>query len=313
VRRSRLSGKTLGEQGDMENALARVRATGGWTFEIGSEFELVDNGDSVQAIHGARVVYVSSRLVGSPDAPVRAEQIRSALAKGLGPGGRLSHAGQSVQGDAQVQRDTDTWRLRGTMCADGTVANCVIDFPGPEAQPWAVGVWRSLLHGGEVGLTPLAELAGFFAAHAVWCVCEGETLIPLAGYENADGRHVVRFEGERLEAGVESGRRWMMANPKAALRAVLVFDGYVPLPGGKTDALILEAREYGPSDMRMTIAVPYRHASSPSGFAVHRPKFLAVSGPGHADDVALGEALLCGAASHEKGAAVWNAHLDESR
>ena len=131
----------------MQNA--RVSATGAWTFEIGSEFELLDNGDSVQALHGDRVVFVSSLRVGTSEAPVPAAEVRSAAAKRLRSGEHLSHVGLSVQGDAEVRPDGDTWRLDGTMCADGTVATCVIEFLEGD-QPWAVSVWRSLRCGSEV-------------------------------------------------------------------------------------------------------------------------------------------------------------------
>ena len=34
----------------------------------------------------------------------------------------------------------------------------------------------------------LAELMGFFAAHAIWCVADGETLIPIFAYEQNGGK-----------------------------------------------------------------------------------------------------------------------------
>jgi hypothetical protein len=159
-----------------------------------------------------------------------------------------------------------------------------------------------------------AELAGFFAAHAVWCVCEGEALTPLAAYERVAGdRNLVRFADERLEAGVERGKQWLAENPEQAQRAVFVYDAYVTLPTGKTDALMIEMRSFGDSDWSLTMALPYRNAAHAQGFAVHRPKFLAFAGPGKPDYEALGEAFFAGVAKHEKGAAVWNEHLDESR
>lgn len=135
----------------MENALVRVPATGGWTFIIGSEFEVRDNGDSVQAVHGNRVAYVSSLRVGTPDAPVPAATIRSTAASHLGSGERISHVDHSVQGDAEIRLDEGVSRLHGIMCADGTVATCVIDFPASADRAWAVAVWRSLRCDGAAG------------------------------------------------------------------------------------------------------------------------------------------------------------------
>jgi hypothetical protein len=51
------------------------------------------------------------------------------------------------------------------------------------------------------------ELAGFFAAHAVWSVSGGEILIPLIAYETADGkRQMNRLVAERVEEGAARGK-----------------------------------------------------------------------------------------------------------
>jgi hypothetical protein len=125
----------------------KVSATGGWTFVVEPQFEVLDNGDSVQAVHGDRIVYVSSLRVGRPEAPLPAAQLRVTAARGfIGLGEHLAHVGDSVQGDAEVFPNGDAWCLRGTMCADGTVATCVIDFRNRDEQTWAVSVWRSLAY-----------------------------------------------------------------------------------------------------------------------------------------------------------------------
>jgi hypothetical protein len=122
----------------------RVSATGPWSFVVGAEFELIDNGDSVQAVAGDRVVYVSSKSVAQDGAPVGAPEIRSFVAKSFGVGAVLSHEGANEQGDAQLRSEEDSLRLFGTMCSRGTVATCVIDFPDHEDEEWAISVWRSL-------------------------------------------------------------------------------------------------------------------------------------------------------------------------
>ena len=111
---------------------------------MGPEFELSNNGDSVQAAHGSRFVYVSSVSVGQPASPTPAGAIRTTAARALVPGERLAYSGRAVQGDAEIHEDGDQWQLRGTMCADGTAATCVIGFPGPEDRAWAIAVWQSL-------------------------------------------------------------------------------------------------------------------------------------------------------------------------
>lgn len=157
------------------------------------------------------------------------------------------------------------------------------------------------------------ELAGFFAAHAVWSVSDGETLIPLVAYETADGkRQMNRMVSERVEDGAAHGKEWLAKNPEQAAFAVLIFDGFITLQSGKTDALIVTIRDYTQGEAEVTMAVPYRPASAAKGFAVHRPKFLGFKGA-EPDWQRVGEALWIGIAKHEKGAEVWNKHLDESK
>ena len=158
-----------------------------------------------------------------------------------------------------------------------------------------------------------ARLAGFFAAHGIWGVSDGATLIPMLGYEQPNGergmdRFVMPDVGDGANAGLEALRR----NEHLATRAVLVVDGYVHLESGKTDSLIVEAVRYGDLGSWMKVAIPYRPQPSPLGFAVHRPKFLQVAGVDPSEYQALGDAFFEGVDSHEAAAEVWNAHYDPS-
>ena len=158
------------------------------------------------------------------------------------------------------------------------------------------------------------DLAGFFAAHGVWCVMDGETLTPMLARESEqDGRELLRMATGTLEEGVARGQAELDSNPGRADRAVLVYDGYLHLPTGRTDALMVVVRSYANPVATLTMAVPYRHAESPQGFAVHRPKFLAWDGPGEADYAAWGAMFFAGVDSHEEGAKAWDAHGDDSR
>jgi hypothetical protein len=157
------------------------------------------------------------------------------------------------------------------------------------------------------------ELAGFFAAHAVWCVSVGETLVPLGAWEDERGqRSLVRFTADRLEQGVEQGKEWLECNAAGAERAVLIYDGFVPVEGVRTDALIVDVRDHSLGRASLCV-VPYRHAKDPKGFAVHKPKFSFRERPDEAEATQIGEAFFRGIAAHEKGAEVWNRSLDESK
>jgi hypothetical protein len=156
------------------------------------------------------------------------------------------------------------------------------------------------------------ELAGEFAAHAIWCVSEGGPLTPILALETpGGGKKMLRFAAENLEDGAEYGRAELESNREGAVHAVLLVDGYLTLDGPKTDAILIDIKVYREPAVSLSMAVPYRHPESPDGFAVYRPKFLSELRAG--DHEALGEAFFRGVDSHEEGARVWNEHIDKSR
>ncbi len=157
----------------------------------------------------------------------------------------------------------------------------------------------------------VVELAGFVAAHAVWSVSEGETLVPILAFQREDGHQEVRrIEADELQEAVVQGKDWLSKNPEAVSCAVLVYDGVIRLPSGNTDCLMLELSSYTPALQSLSIAVPYRHAQRPGGFGVHRPKFF--TGKEDSEYVrTVGEVFFRGVAQHEKGSALWGDHLDE--
>jgi hypothetical protein len=165
-----------------------------------------------------------------------------------------------------------------------------------------------------IAMRETARLAGFFAAHGIWSVADGGTLTPLLGYEQTDGgRGMDRFAADDTAEAVHAGQDALQANRRGSVRAVLVTDAYIQLGTGRSDALIVEAVEYGAARQSMTMAIPYRPQSSPHGFAVYRPKFIEVIGVGEPDYGGLADAFFVGVDSHEQAAAVWNAHLDQTR
>lgn len=157
-----------------------------------------------------------------------------------------------------------------------------------------------------------ARLAGFFAAHGIWSVSDGETLVPLLGYEQADGsRGMDRFVRDDVGDAARAGQDALQGNRHGSIRAVLVVDAYLHLDSGRTDALIVDAVDYA-SGQSLKVAVPYRPQRSPNGFAVHRPKFVEVIGGDEPGQRALVDAFFAGVDAHEKAAAVWNQHLDQT-
>ena len=164
----------------------------------------------------------------------------------------------------------------------------------------------------DSGIAQAAELGGFFAAHSLWCVSDGETLIPLVGHEGKDGkRNLTRLVTEDLDEGVEQGKAMLVANPDKAQRAVLVFDGFLTLGEVRKDALFVTFVDYtAKARVSVELAVPYRSKEDKAGFAVHRPKFIEL---GRIEDLAaLSEAFFRGVEAHEEGSKVWTKFLDQS-
>src|SRR5262245_45868032 len=144
------------------------------------------------------------------------------------------------------------------------------------------------------------EMAGFFAAHAVWSVSDGETLVPMLAIEDAAGqRSMARLAADRLEQAVASGQEQLRANPAGARRAVLIFDGFVTLESGRTDALVLEIRDYERTAAAKCM-IPYRPVRDDASFAVFRPKFVLDKADGENMSL-LGEAFFRGVDAHEHG------------
>jgi hypothetical protein len=158
-----------------------------------------------------------------------------------------------------------------------------------------------------------SKLAGFFAAHAVWSVSDGETLIPMLAYtgEN-DDRRMERLVGDDLQASVAYGREKLASNDMDANDAVLLYDATISAADERLDAVIIELRTYFSPLSEAVIAVPYTPRNS-GEFRVHKPKLLAWE---ECEDFDMNAALgsfFEGIGEHENGARIWNDCLDESK
>lgn len=158
-----------------------------------------------------------------------------------------------------------------------------------------------------------AELGGLFAAHAIWSLSEGEGFIPMLAYTNEAGeKSLKRLALDDTAAAVDLGKAELEANPMDANDAALLFDARITVAVGKLDALIVELRAYFSPDAQVTIAIPYTPAST-GDFKVHKPRLLEWT---NCDDFEVGdvfEAFFQGVAGHEKGSAIWDRCLDESK
>lgn len=157
-----------------------------------------------------------------------------------------------------------------------------------------------------------SKLSGFFAAHAIWCVSDGDTLIPMIAYTTGSGeRKMERMAHDDIEAAVAAGRDRLQSGELDADDAALIYDGRITLETGKFDAIIIEMQtEFSPQS-KATIAVPYSPSTS-GAFRVHKPKLLQWD---DCDDFDMNwaiESFFEGVAEHAKGNEIWIRCLDES-
>lgn len=158
------------------------------------------------------------------------------------------------------------------------------------------------------------KLAGFFAAHAIWSVSDGETLIPMFAFTKADDKREMErlVVTDDLEASVTYGREKLESNPMDADDAVLLFDGRIPVGTEKLDAIIIEMRAYFSPDSQAALAIPYTPKSS-GRFRVHKPKLLVWKNCDDFDMNAVLQSFFEGVDSHEQGARIWSDCLDQSK
>ena len=158
-----------------------------------------------------------------------------------------------------------------------------------------------------------SELAGYLAAHAIWCVSNGDMLIPMLAYCADDGeRKLERLLINDFAIAVETGKRKLDANTMAANDAVLVFDGFIPIDEEKHDAIIVEMRCYRSPGSKAVIAVPYTPVVK-RRFLVHTPRILTWEQCGEYELDEAMDAFFQGVESHEKGSQIWYERLDESK
>jgi len=157
-----------------------------------------------------------------------------------------------------------------------------------------------------------AQLAGFIAAQAILQVSEGTTLGPLIIFEKDDGTcHIVRIQETDPKTAATKGEEILVANADGADRGVMAFDAYLNLPQGRMDAIFIQGRQFTPPKPPILLAVPYRHASKPGGFAVHRPKLFAFEEE-NIPEASVVAAFFDGIDRHETGGKFWQQHYEDS-
>lgn len=155
-----------------------------------------------------------------------------------------------------------------------------------------------------------SELAGYFAAHALWSLSDAETFHPILAYTTEDdAKHMERIITPTAEEAVEYGRKQLDHSDKDPTDIVLLYDGRVTGDEPR-DAVIIELRCYAFPWAKATYGVPYAPKAS-GRFAVFRPVVLRWEDCADFDLDRAFERFFAGADAHETGGALWRAHRVE--
>jgi hypothetical protein len=157
--------------------------------------------------------------------------------------------------------------------------------------------------------------AGFLAASGMTQVEDGggfaPTLLKPVGGRMKRSMNLVRLSGETMEAAIGNGQEALLENPEENDFLALLHEGQVRLPGGPTPALILECRSYRGEELHLQLALPYRKARQPGGFAIFCPRLMSCSAPPKLRPELFG-AFYAGLDSFSSPGKYRNRHFDES-
>lgn len=158
------------------------------------------------------------------------------------------------------------------------------------------------------------ELSGFFAAHAVWCICDGWPLKPILAYNCPEhGTKMERVESDGVGGTpIEIGLDMLAGNEFNAEQAAFLYDYRIAMGKERLDAIVIEIRDYAHPKAAAIMAVPYT-PKAVGAFRVHKPKLLEWKNCDAFDKSRANQAFWKGAAGHWHGMLAWRAHLDESK
>jgi hypothetical protein len=176
---------------------------------------------------------------------------------------------------------TDRWTAEGRSLPE--------PLPKPAGDPPVLStlppVWKDAL-----------DAAGFLAGWGLSEVAAGVMAKPVAMLPGADGKRVLvdfsTFGHGNLQDAMSEGMARLQRNRAGVAWQALHYGGFVNLPAGRRDALLVELRVYEPvaksllgglfkgnkdeaeTSLSLTVAIPYRTASSAERFANFAPRMV---------------------------------------
>lgn len=156
---------------------------------------------------------------------------------------------------------------------------------------------------------PFGNFVGFFAAHGIWQVQDGENVIPLLSVQKNNVRNFERYEGESYEQALDKAKTAIKKKANDFSYSLLAYDGFITLNDEKHEAIIIEATDSTTPNSTISMAVPYRSAKSELGLAIYKPKVLSSTTP---DLNLFLNDFWKGAESHTKAIEFWDKYSDQS-
>lgn len=178
------------------------------------------------------------------------------------------------------------------------------------------------LIGRNATLKSIFQEAGKFAAHAIWCVSDGSTLVPIFVASQGSDCTMHRIAAAALEQAVSIGQNWLengkMSEKEAQLSAAaLLYEIKLTIGSEKMDAIAINIRDYSNPLARAMLCIPFTPQKGPMGlfgkFKVHRPKMTEWTNCEQFKTDEVLEEFWKGVDSHEQGSRVWSNAMDQSR
>jgi len=174
-----------------------------------------------------------------------------------------------------------------------------------------IGAWRD---GKNPWWFETATQTGYLAASGMHTIEDGSSLSPIllrpARGKKRGGLDPVPLARGNVETAIESGQQALLENPQNSEYLVLLHEGLVHLPTGPAAALRLECRSYRGEELHLLLALPYRPARQPGGFAIFCPRLMHCSAPAQLRPELFG-AFYAGVDRFESPGKSWDHYLDE--
>lgn len=184
-----------------------------------------------------------------------------------------------------------------------------VDTVPPPAPPRGVLGKLGTLRGGRTAWFETADQAGHLAASAMQVLAGGGAFTP--ALLKANGRLRRDIALENLTPGqLQGAAEQLLENPHHHDFLVLLHAGEAQLPDGPAAALLLECRSYRGEELHLQMALPYRPAQQPGGFAIFCPRLMHCSAPHQVQPEVFG-AFYAGADRQGASGKSWDQYLDE--